>query len=324
MSLISEWAQTEGFRMSLCVIVPVYNNEGSLPDLLRELQEILGKLNLSVVTHIIFIDDGSTDKSSEIIKSFQFVVKVKVELVSLSRNFGQLAATLAGLERSNADSTIVISADLQEPTELIADMVKSWESGKKIVVCTRESRSDSYLARITSKVAYYFLHRENPTLPLGGFDTFLIDASPLKVLLSMKGRFRFLQGDIMYLGFPTEILHYHRRERVHGKSGYSFKDRLESFIHIWIDSSYSVVRLLTRLGIVIALSGFLLTFFVLIGWLNNDTPFSGFTLIVCSILIVGGTQILLTGVLGEYIWRQFDMDRERPLYVLESVIQVSD
>ena len=310
--------------MSLCVVVPVYNNEGSLPDLMMGLQEILENLTLSMGTRIIFIDDGSTDKSLEIIKNFQFIDRVKVDLISLSRNFGQLAATMAGLERSDADATIVISADLQEPTELIGDMVKSWETGKKIVICTRESRSDSYFVRLTSRIGYYFLHRENPALPVGGFDTFLIDVLPLRVLVNMKGRFRFLQGDIMYLGFPTEILRYHRKKRAHGKSGYSFKDRVESFINIWIDSSYSIVRLLTRLGFLIAMSGFLLTILVIIGWLNNNTPFSGFTLIVCSVLIVGGTQILLTGVLGEYIWRQFDMDRERPLYVVESVIQLSD
>lgn len=317
-------AQKEDSCMSLCVVVPVYNNEGSLPTFLKQLCEIVGNLPHDMKTRIVFIDDGSTDKSYEVLTDFDFLDKVEIELIRLSRNFGQLAATVAGLERSNANATIVISADLQEPTDLIPDMIKSWENGNKIVICTRQSRSDSFLTRITSRMAYFFLHRENPTLPVGGFDTFLIDALPLKVLVDMKGRFRFLQGDITYLGFPREILHYHRHKRLHGKSGYSFKDRLESFINIWIDSSYSILRMLTRLGIMIALSGFLLTILVLIGWFNNNTPFSGFTLIICSILIVGGTQILITGVLGEYIWRQFDMDRERPLYVVENIINISN
>ena len=310
--------------MSLCVIVPVYNNEGSLPTLMSELQLVIGKLPKGVMTRIIFIDDGSTDNSARVIQGFQFMDQIKVDLISLSRNFGQLAATLAGLERSEADATIVISADLQEPVQLVADMFKSWEDGNKIVICTRESRSDAFFIRLTSKIAYHFLHRENPMLPVRGFDTFLIDSLPLKVLVTMKGRFRFLQGDVMYLGFSTDVLWYHREARRHGKSGYSFKSRFESFVNVWIDSSYSLVRLLTRLGILIAMSGFLLTILLLIGWLNNDTPFSGFTLIVCSVLIVGGIQILLTGVLGEYIWRQFDMDRERPLYVVESNVNLSN
>jgi glycosyltransferase involved in cell wall biosynthesis len=310
--------------VSLCVIVPVYNNEESLLELIGELQEIFEQYPESLELRIIFVDDGSTDKSSELILNFPFISRVKVDLIRLSRNFGQLAATVAGLERSDADATIVISADLQEPTKLVADMVKCWESGKKIVVCARQSRSDAIFARFTSRVAYFFLHRENPKLPIGGFDTFLIDALPLRALVSMEGRFRFLQGDIMYLGFPTEILRYHRKKRLHGKSGYSFSARVESFINIWIDSSYSLVRLLTRLGLLIAFSGFLLTTLLLVGWLQNDVPFSGFTLIVCSILIVGGVQILLTGVLGEYIWRQFDMDRKRPLYILESIIELPD
>jgi dolichol-phosphate mannosyltransferase len=308
--------------MSLCVIVPVYNNEGSLPELIGEIQEIFKQYPEDTELRIIFVDDGSTDKSAELILNFPFISRVKVDLIRLSRNFGQLAATVAGLERSDASATIVISADLQEPTNLIADMIKCWENGKKIVVCARQTRSDGRLVRLTSRVAYFFLHRENPKLPIGGFDTFLIDALPLRVLVNMEGRFRFLQGDIMYLGFSTEILKYHRKKRLHGKSGYSFSARIESFINILIDSSFSFVRLLTRLGLLIAFSGFLLTALLLVAWFHKDVPFSGFTLIVCSILIVGGFQILLTGVLGEYIWRQFDMDRKRPLYILESIIEL--
>ena len=310
--------------MSLCVVIPVYNNSGSLPALISELQEVLNAFSARMTIKIIFIDDGSTDNSLEIIQEYVFQSEISAEVIVLSRNFGQLAATVAGLEHSEADATVVISADLQEPTNLISEMVKSWESGKKIVICARESRSDSLLARITSFIAYYLLNRENPKIPLGGFDTFLIDSLPRKKLVSMRGRFRFLQGDILYLGFATEILKYHRKNREHGKSGYSFKARLESFINIWIDSSYSVIRFLTKLGFCISGSGFLLSIFLLVGWSKRDTPFQGFTLITCSILIVGGVQILLTGILGEYIWRQFDMDRKRPMYIMDRRIDLSN
>jgi dolichol-phosphate mannosyltransferase len=196
-------------------------------------------------------------------------------------------------------------------------MLDAWILGEKLVVCARESRQDSYLTKLTSKFAYSLLRLETPNIPSGGFDFFLIDKQIYMELNKMSGRFNFLQGDILSVGYKPFIINYSRASRPFGKSAYNFKRRLGNFTTAWYDSSYSLIKGMRNIGLIIASSGFLLGLGVIGLKIFGMAPFNGFTIIICSILFIGGVQLIFTGVLAEYVWRIYDLGRAKPGFVIE-------
>jgi dolichol-phosphate mannosyltransferase len=219
---------------------------------------------------------------------------------------------------ANSDAVINISADLQDPPELIEEIIKKYNQGNKIVICARQKREDGFAQRITSVVGYFFLALGTQAIPKGGFDYFLMDRETVKYLLALKGRFRFIQGDILSLGFNPYILNYTRNKRIYGKSSYSFSRRLQVFVDSFIDISFIPIKTTTRIGFFAALLGFFLAFLSLISFINGSTPFSGFTAIFVTILIFGGFQLMAMGLIGEYIFRIYDMNRERPVFIIKN------
>ena len=266
------------------------------------------------------VDDGSSDNSWEVISNLASFAGNKVTGIKLTKNFGQLSAMKAGYSLANADAVVSISADLQDPSDLVRQMIDSWESGNAFVVCARKNRDDAFLIRITSLIAYKILGLDVSGIPKGGFDTFLIDRRILESLNSLKGRFNFLQADLLSFGFPPAVIEYDRVSRQFGKSGYNFRKRYRNFIDGLIDSSYLFIRWAIRIGSIITLLGAVLAIALLVAKLSGKSPFNGFTLIACSILIIGGVQISLTGILGSYIWRIYDAIRERPPFTIEKVV----
>jgi polyisoprenyl-phosphate glycosyltransferase len=306
---------------TLGLIIPIYKNESSIQDLCREidfLENNLKSKNVEVLTN--FVIDGSPDSSRNLIaKEKKSRGKQNWTIVVLSRNFGQTNALLAGLSLSKADHHVCMSADLQDPPELIEEFVEMSKRGYSIVIGVRESRSDSLIAQITSYVAYYFLRREMSEIPKSGFDFFLVNENVRKELLSMRGLNRFLQGDVSSLGFKRALIPYHRAARPNGKSSYSIMARLKLFFNFIIDVSNSPLRLLTLVGIATAFMGFALALLSVVAYLQGNLVFRGFTPIYVGILIFGGLQLLSLGVLGEYLIRIYGMLRNRPAWVVESV-----
>jgi dolichol-phosphate mannosyltransferase len=266
------------------------------------------------------VDDGSSDDSWEVISNLASSSSDKVIGIKLSKNFGQLSAMKAGYSIANADAVVSISADLQDPSDLVKQMIESWESGNVFVVCARKNRADSFFIRMTSLLAYKILGLDVPGIPKGGFDTFLIDKQIHESLNALKGRFNFLQADLLSFGFSPAVIEYDRTSRPFGKSGYSFRKRYRNFIDGLIDSSYLFIRWAIRIGFIITLLGAILAIGLVIAKFNGESPFNGFTLIAVSILIIGGVQISLTGILGSYIWRIYDAIRERPAFTIEKII----
>lgn len=309
---------------SASIVVPIYKNERSILLLVQQFEDVTERALIHGYTlNFVFVVDGSPDQSEQLLTSERVRLKREKtwQIVRLSRNFGQIPAIMAGLKISNAnDPTIVISADLQDPPELIHQLTREYENGNDLVVLHRITRSDGFFVKLTSKVAYSILRIENSNIPIGGFDYFLISGRAKKELLKLKGRFRFFQGDVLSLGYPTKFLEYHRRPRDHGKSSYTFKKRLQVFIDAFIDSSYIPIKFATRLGVLISLTGFLVSIFSLVSYVYEDSPFSGFTAIFCSILIIGGFQLMLMGLISEYLYRTYDSSRARPLYIVEKII----
>lgn len=191
----------------LSVIIPVFNNLASLKELNEHLYGIKIEIaNLGVNLQIVYVDDGSIDGSWSELNALKSQYSEFIDCIKLSRNFGQLSAMFAGYHHARkSDAIASISADLQDPVHLLVEMTKRWVSGSKLVIAQRESREDSVLWKLTSKVAYKVLAHDVPNLPPSGFDVFLMDKKVIEVLLGQTGRRRFLQGDLLLTGFTRSL-----------------------------------------------------------------------------------------------------------------------
>lgn len=302
--------------LDVSIVIPVYNNAESLPVLISQIQHEMSLNNPQLSYELILVDDGSSDLSWNVISSY---TEREIVAIKLTRNFGQLGAMKAGYSNATGRCLISISSDLQDPTTLITKMIASWKSGYDLVLCERSSRDDKRIIKLTSKIAYYFLAKEISEIPRGGFDVFLFSSNLKDCILSLKGRYNFLQGDLLFFGYKFEVIKYHREKRPFGKSGYTFKKRLKNFQDALLDSNYTLIDFFFKTGSAISLSGFILGLLILIGKILGKSPFNGFTVIACSILFIGGIQIMLTGLIGQYIARIYDASREKPAFHIEKI-----
>jgi dolichol-phosphate mannosyltransferase len=304
----------------ISIVVAVYKNEQSIGPFLARLEQSILASSDAFEFEILIVDDGTPDRTiEEVDKYIRSGTTLKIKKIALSRNFGQTAAILAGMSVSTGSATLNISADLQDPPELLSEMLNEYLAGNKVVICARQDRRDGLLQKITSFVAYFFLGRGPHEIPKGGFDYFLLDRQVVKHLLVLKGRFRFIQGDILSMGFSPAIIHYVREKRHYGKSSYTFAKRFQVFVDSIIDISYFPIKFITRLGFLGAIGGFFFALLSVINYLHGGAPFNGFTAIFCTLLVFGGLQIMAIGLVGEYIFRIYDLSRSRETYIIKDI-----
>jgi dolichol-phosphate mannosyltransferase len=241
----------------------------------------------------------------------------KVKILSFSRNFGQVAAIIAGLKITTGDSTVIMSADLQEPIELITEMITEWQKGNDIVICKREEREDGFVTSIFSKFFYTLMNLGNSKIPKGGFDFMLLDQKANAELNKIDERNRFFQGDVLWLGFGVKFIKYNRLKRTIGKSQWTLSKKIKYFIDGLINTSYLPIRFMSFFGLITALSGFIYSIIIIYNRFINNTPFKGWAPIMVLILIIGGLIMLMLGLIGEYIWRIYDETRKRPIYIIK-------
>lgn len=300
--------------MKLSFVIPVFRNEGSI---LLTYEKLIGLLTpLQMEAEFVFVNDGSDDNSiQELLELHKKDSAVKV--ISFSRNFGQVAAVIAGLKEVTGDGVVVMSADLQEPIELVGEMISKWKAGNEIVIGHRIDREDGFIANTASTIFYKLMRQVNPKMPKGGFDFMLIDKMALEVLNQIDERNRFFQGDILWLGFNTAFIPYTRLKRTIGKSQWTLAKKLKYFIDGLLNTSYVPIRLMSLLGICFSFLGFLYAIVIAYNRFINNTPFNGWAPIMILMLIIGGLIMLMLGIIGEYVWRTYDETRKRPLYVVK-------
>jgi polyisoprenyl-phosphate glycosyltransferase len=311
-------------ELLVSVIVPVYKNADTLNELSERLfAELSKKYSNPESYELIFVIDGSPDDSLSIllVKHEEFLSRsLKIRIIELSQNFGQTAAIIAGIECSDAHACIVISADLQDPPEEIANLIASWEEGFEIVISTRESRKDSFTNVFTSKIAHKVLRFSQPEIPKNGFDFFLITKNARNHLVSIRGRNRFLQGDILSLGFRQKVISHNRLARTKGQTAYTFKSRFKLFVDSLFENTRFPITLIFGLGTSVSILGFVLATLSIVNYFIGFAPFNGFVAIFSSILFLGGIQIFLIGLIGQFIFRTFEIARGRPLYIIREII----
>ncbi len=307
------------------IVIPVFQNVHSLEiNYLRIKSEF--KTNLpNYFYEIIFVNDGSTDGSFEELLKISKKNKT-VKVINFTRNFGQIAATLAGQREAKGQAIITLSADLQDPINLFPKMIGLYEAGSDLVICYRKSRGDSFLRRIASKFVYKIIKFTNSKIPEGGFDYTLQSRRALDLYLSFGAGIRengFLSGDYLWSGYPVSYIPYHRSKRPFGKSQLNFSKKITAFFNILIDGSYLPIRLISSVGVIISSLGFIYALSIVVNWISHGSsgmPFSGWTPIIISILVIGGLNILMLGIIGEYIWRIYEFSKKKPTYVIHSKI----
>lgn len=297
-------------------VIPVYHNEGSIRTTCDAIRALFDGPLSEHELEIILVNDGSRDGSwaeMEAVASSD----PRVRAIDFTRNFGQLAAIIAGYNSATGDAIINMSADLQDPTELTVDMIKAWQGGSPVVVAYRQDREDSFGASLFSKIAYGALRLSNSEIPAGGFDFTLMDRTALTSFLSYRGRNRFFQGDVLWAGYRATFIPYVRRARTVGRSQYTFSKKLKLFFDFILDGSYLPIRLMSLCGLVTASLGALYALVILVGWAMGATPFLGWAPLMIAVLVIGGILMLMLGVIGEYVWRILDEIKAKPLYVVK-------
>lgn len=302
--------------MKVSIVIPVYYNEDNLPPLYDDIK----KKVIDVIDYdyeLILVNDGSGDSSYDVMKELATRDR-RIKIVSLSRNFGSHAAILCGLAKCTGDCAVVKAADLQEPSELIIEMVERWKKGFNVVLAVRQGREENKRQTLFANL-YYALVRKTalPSMPKGGFDVYLIDKKVINVLMALDEKNSALTGQILWSGFRTDKVYYTRLAREIGKSRWTLKKKIRLVTDTLFSFSTLPIKMVTIIGICSFIGSLLWAAFVLIAKLAGMIEVSGFTTLFIFNLFSFGVTMLTLGVLGEYLWRTFDASRNRPPYIVE-------
>ena len=304
-------------RKTLSVIIPVYFNADSLPGLLDEISEMESSLaEKGLDLELIFVNDGSGDNSlDELLKIKRARPATKV--ISLSRNFGAVSASKTGLKFVTGDAFIILAADLQDPPAQLLLMVDKWLMGAKLVISARAKRGDPWSTRMFA-IVYYWIVRliVTPNYPKGGFDLMLMDRALLPYIAG-AGKNTNPNMYAYWLGFKPVVLAYERRERVHGRSRWTFKKKLNFFLDTIAGFSVTPIRAMSAFGALAAMLGFILGLRIFIVAATQGLAVPGFAALAVLITFFSGMILLMLGILGEYLWRTFDAVNNKPEAIID-------
>lgn len=302
----------------LSIVVPVYFSEDNLLPLYADVKEkVLEKLPHGWDYELVLVDDGSKDRSYQVMCNLK-KIDPKIRLVKLARNFGEHEATLAGLTACTGTCAVRKSADLQEPSEMILEMLEKYRAGAPVVIAARKGRDEPALQTFLSNT-YCFLMRKFAlkNMPKGGFDSYLIARPVIDVLVSMQEKNTPLTEQILWCGFPMEVIEYIRPKRQIGKSRWTLSKKIKMALDSFLGFSYFPIRFISGVGIVSFLGSFVWLVVLLIQKLVGKITVDGFTTVAALVLLSFGIIMLSIGILGEYMWRMFDATRNRPPYIVE-------
>ncbi len=301
----------------ISIIIPVYFNSDTLMLLYEDMKEkILHKID---AYEIVMVDDGSEDNSWEVMNQIRKRDE-HVKCIRLSRNFGEHAALLAGLSHCSGDCAVTKQADLQEDSELILEMYESWKRGNKVVLAVRAQRDDSAIKRFFANL-YYGIVRKfiEKKMPVGGFDCYLLDRQVISVLQMLDEKNSALTLQVLWAGFQSEKIYFHRKDREIGQSRWTLSKKFKLVMDSMMSFSYFPIRFMSGVGVVCAMISFLWIIEVILERLIVGTPIEGWASLMCLILFSTGMILLMLGILGEYLWRTLDASRNRPPFLIDTV-----
>lgn len=309
--------------MKLSIVVPVYYNEDNLHPLYDDIKKkIIDVINYQY--EIVFVNDGSKDRSLEVLKELS-AKDNNIKVISLSRNFGSHAAILCGLSHSTGDCAVVKAADIQEPTELILDMVDSWKKGNNVVLAVRADRKEKFSQKLFANFYYSIVRKfALPSMPKNGFDVYLLDKKVVKTLTQFNEKNSALTGQILWSGYTTSLVPYVRQAREIGKSRWTLKKKIRLVMDTLFSFSTVPISAITAVGTVSCLGAVIWAAFILFAKISGKIPVQGYTTLLMFNLLSFGVIMLTLGILGEYLWRTFDASRNRPPFIIEEEININD
>lgn len=302
------------------IVVPVYYNEPNLPETIPQLLALGDKLK-GYTLELVFVDDGSGDRSLEILLEYQNKYPKNIKVVKLTRNFGSMAAIQAGFSVATGDCVGMIAADLQDPPELFVDMISYWEKGVKAVFAIRSDREESLIQKMFSNTYYALLRRfAIKDYPKGGFDFLLVDKQIVKEVNKACEKNTNIMTLIFWLGHGHVTIPYVRRSRKRGKSRWTLAKKIKLFIDSFIAFSYVPIKFLSVLGLLFSIGSFFYAGFIFYHWLAYGIEVKGWTAMMILLTLTSGIQMMMLGLLGEYLWRTLDEIRRRPPYVIDAIV----
>jgi polyisoprenyl-phosphate glycosyltransferase len=305
-------------RPIVAIVIPVFNEEQVLPELFTRL-DALFRDHADCEWRAVFVNDGSRDRSADMTRA-QGIRDSRFELVELSRNFGFQSALAAGLAHaSGADAAVTMDADLQDPPEVIPELVAAWRNGAEVVRAVRRSRQETGVRRMGFDLFHSVFGRLTDMPIESNTGTFgLLGRPALEAFVQLPERHRFFPGLRTWIGFTTADVLYDRQERAAGAPKQTFRRLVRYAIDGFFSFSYLPLRVLTYSGIFVSGLGFALgLFFVVKRLLGIETATTGFTTLVTLVTFLGGIQLIGIGVLGEYLGRVYDEVKQRPIYLVK-------
>ncbi len=301
----------------LSVVVPVFNEQEVLREFYQRTATVLSGIDASA--EIIFINDGSSDYSLTVLQDLQ-AEDSRVAIVDLSRNFGKEIAMTAGLDHACGDAVIIIDADLQDPPELIPEMIEAWRHGFDVVYAQRRSRAgESAFKKATASLFYRLMQKiSRVQIPVDTGDFRLLSRRAVEALSGLRERHRFMKGLFSWIGYPQKAIAYDRDARHDGISKWNYLALWNFAIDGITSFSTLPLRVATYIGTLTALGAFLYGLFIIIQTLFFGNPVAGYPSLLVVVLFLGGIQLMALGVIGEYLGRMFDETKGRPLYLLKS------
>jgi glycosyltransferase involved in cell wall biosynthesis len=311
-----------GEPRTLSVVVAAYNEEGNLPALFGRLLALDWK-GLRLEPEFLFVDDHSRDRTPEILASLA-AGDPRVKVLRFSRNFGSHKAFAAGLEHCSGDGAVILAADLQDPPETIPQLVGKWRGGARVVWAARGGREgESLPTRLLSRL-YYFLMRRFAEVqpPESGADFLLLDRSVIEALRAAPEKNTSLLSLIQWMGFEQDQITYTKAARHAGRSKWTLRKKLKLAVDSFVSFSYAPIRLASAFGLLFAFVGFAYAAVIAGRAIILGSPVQGWSSMMCVLLIVSGVQLVMLGIVGEYLWRTFDETRGRPRYIVEKRINL--
>jgi dolichol-phosphate mannosyltransferase len=303
----------------ISVVAPVFNEHGTLPELHRRLTEVLGPLG---DYEIVLVDDGSSDGSWDALLELASR-DAHLRLLRLSRNFGHQAALSAGLDAARGDAIVLMDADLQDPPEVIPQLVARWRDGFDVVYAIRDVREGEPRLRLASiSIFYRLLHRISPTgIPQNAGDFRLLSRRAADAIAAMPERARFLRGMTSWIGYRQTGVAYTREARYAGESKYPTRKLVRLALDGITSFSTAPIKLVTALGFaLVVFCAAVLAWTLYVRFFTSHHP-QGWTSVIAVVLLLGGVQLLSLGVIGQYVARIFDETKQRPLYLVDEVVE---
>jgi len=300
----------------ISIIIPTYNEKGNLHLLYSRLINVC-KIITNYKFEVVFVDDCSSDGTYNVLQELA-AKDERVQIIRFSRNCGSHAAVSAGLHFCRGDAAIMIAADLQDPPEIIPDLISKWEKGLMVVWGVRKNREgENFITRAFSRLFYFLMnHLTDIRQASTGADIFLIDKKVIESFKQSPEKNTSVYMLIAWLGFSQTSIEYTKEERHSGKSKWGLSKQLKLFFDSLISFSYVPLRMMSLVGTIAALFGLSYGMAVFFNALGGN-PIQGWSSLMIVVLLLGGFQMVMMGMLGEYLWRTYDEARGRPRYVIE-------